>query len=219
MTQLKTQGGSAYYDVLVIKTVPYKENDLLVKILSPELGFVRSFAQGALKSQKRFGGGVLQPLHYIRVLLEIKKSPGSLSLLHEAQLLEDFNGLKQSYHHLSTALRFLSYYDQILLEGDSCQNLFYLLGHTLRALSQKESSYVLIETQFLAKLLFDQGVLDSGSESVSESVSESSLESSFYEYIESSLATPSFSLQERCLDHLNQDLKKLQYQWKVYLGF
>ena len=40
---------------LVLRTLPYGENDLVVHLLARGLGRVPAFARGARKSQKRFG--------------------------------------------------------------------------------------------------------------------------------------------------------------------
>jgi DNA repair protein RecO (recombination protein O) len=140
---------------IVIKVIPIKEADLLVKMILRGSGFLTALARGALKSRKRFGGGVLEPFHFIECSFEKNRK----IQIQEAKLLETFQGIRKDYDRITLGLQFLSYYDRLNVENLDAKNLFYLLGHTLRALTQTQN-LPLLEVQFLAKFLFDQGVLD-----------------------------------------------------------
>jgi DNA repair protein RecO (recombination protein O) len=140
---------------IIIKVIPVKEADLLVKVISSEMGFVTAFARGALKSKKRFGGGVLEPFHFI----ECSFQKNEKIYIQEAKLLEDFQLIRKEYDRVMLGFEFLSYFDRLNTENLDTKNLFYLLGHTLRALTQTQN-LPLLEVQFFAKFLFDQGVLD-----------------------------------------------------------
>lgn len=149
---------------IVIKTYPYKESDLIIKAISSHQGLKRFLARGALNSKKRFGGGVLEPFHYLEFTFDQgkKKSASGESVLielKEAKLLEDFKAIRKSYQLVSLGLKILSCYDHLELPEAECRGLFYLLGHSLRALGQT-SDLDLFEVQFIAKFLYDQGVLD-----------------------------------------------------------
>lgn len=146
------------YRGFILKTTVSGEADLHVVLFTAEVGLLNITAKGALKSKKRFSGGVLEPINFIEC--EIQKN----RWLHEAQLLDGFEGIRTDYQRIELALLFLKYYHrlQINSEGQMMEHhqaLFYLLGHALRALSNQEN-LLKIETQFLAKLLQDQGLLD-----------------------------------------------------------
>ncbi len=49
----------------MLRTWPFQESDLLVSLLTRDLGKVRGVAKAALKSRKRFGG-TLEPMTYVR---------------------------------------------------------------------------------------------------------------------------------------------------------
>src|SRR5487761_2516332 len=52
-------------EAIVLRTWPLRESDLLVSLLTRDLGKVRGVAKAALKSRKRFGGA-LEPMTYLR---------------------------------------------------------------------------------------------------------------------------------------------------------
>jgi len=190
--------------LIVIKTQPFKESDLIVKLISREHGILSGLARGALKSNKRFGGGVLEPFHVIECVWERKKNEANgrsqLVDLREAKLLEDFVNLRKNYELINLGLRILSYYDKLSTEGEDSKSLFYLLGHTLRALTQSQNLEIL-EVQFLAKFLYDQGVLDLKSEP------------SFKSYVQQR-----FNTFPAAPKSLSVDKQKLETQVRMYLG-
>jgi DNA repair protein RecO (recombination protein O) len=146
------------YRGFILKTGIRGESDLQVVLFTDTVGILNVTAKGALKSKKRFSGGVLEPINYIECEVQ------SHRWLQEAKLLEGFEGVRTDYARIELALLFLKYYYnlQINSEGqvlEHHQALFYLLGHTLRALCNQED-LKRVESQFLAKLLHEQGVLD-----------------------------------------------------------
>jgi DNA repair protein RecO (recombination protein O) len=52
-------------EAIVLRTWPFQESDLLVSLLTRDMGKVRGVAKAALKSRKRFGG-TLEPMTYVR---------------------------------------------------------------------------------------------------------------------------------------------------------
>lgn len=143
---------------LILRKIKYGEADLILQALSAR-GEKKSFlARGALKSKKRFGGGILEPLHYCEFLFQKTKS-SDLHLLKEATLIEDFPGLKSDYDRLQFALRILECTSKVSQEGETDNaRLFQLVGHALGYL-EKTQDLSIFKVQFYLKLLFQQGVL------------------------------------------------------------
>lgn len=52
-------------EAIVLRTWPVQESDLLISLLTRDLGKVRGVARAALRSRKRFGGA-LEPMTYVR---------------------------------------------------------------------------------------------------------------------------------------------------------
>ena len=83
--------------VIVLKQSKFSESDLIVKALNPKGTLLSFIAKGALKSKKRFVGGVLEPGNFIGV--EYKKSSRGQATLHflcHAYPLRRFEGLREN---------------------------------------------------------------------------------------------------------------------------
>lgn len=143
---------------LLLRKVRYGEADLILQALSPRGEKVSFMARGALSSRKRFGGGILEPGHFVQVTFR-DPGDGRMKVMKEAVLLNDFPRIKTDYDRLDFALRVLDAVGRVCQEGDSSSEfLFNLLGHTLKA---AESARVLetLRLQFWLKFLLQQGVL------------------------------------------------------------
>ncbi|CAN5447279.1 hypothetical protein BH10BDE1_BH10BDE1_06680 [soil metagenome] len=156
---------------IVLKTTRYGEADLIVSILTSEGVRLQLFARAALKSKKRFGGGVLEPTRYIQVSYEDRRSKmggeSDLHTLKEASIVESFEGLRTDYARLELALSLLQSVHSIVRQGDaSSPELFNLLGNALRA-TQTSSELTRLRVHFDIRLLASQGVLEIEGEAAS----------------------------------------------------
>lgn len=143
--------------IIVLRKMPFLESDLLIWGLNQKGSQMSFIAKGALKSKKRFKGGVLDPCSYIG--LEYRPSQKSLHRLQQAWFLDDFPKLRTSYQRLSLALYFLKVLLKVSQEGEDFKELFHLLGN---ALKEAETSPQLdnLKLFFQIKILFLQGVLE-----------------------------------------------------------
>lgn len=148
--------------VFILRKTRYGDTDLILNCLTSGGARISLFARGALKSKKRFGGGVLEPTHYIHVLYEDKggtRSANPLHTLKEASLLNGFEGLRTDYARIEAALDFVRLVSEVVREGDvDSGDLFNLLGNTLRA-CEKTERIDRLRAHFAVKLLANQGVL------------------------------------------------------------
>ena len=143
--------------VIILKNQPFSESDLIVRGLNTKGCQISFIAKGALKSKKRFSGGILDPASYIG--LEYRPSKKSLHILQQAWFLKDFSGLRKDYSHLNLALYFLKVINEVSQEGtEDSEELFHLLGNAL-TLVQSSSSLDSLKLFFQVKILFLQGVL------------------------------------------------------------
>ena len=135
---------------------------MIVHGLSPQGEKVSFIARGALRSKKRFGGGILEPTHFVQFTYK-EAASGSLNVLNEATLINDFAALRRSYDHLEVALHAIECVGQVSQEGDhNSEFLFNLLGHTLKTLETAENPSIL-KMHFHLKFLFQQGVIETES--------------------------------------------------------
>lgn len=144
---------------IILKKIKYMEADLILHALSSD-GEKKSFlARSALRSKKRFGGGILEPSHQVLMTYMDSKAEGGLNSLKEAQLLNDFSKIRRNYDTLEFGLKILECAEKVSQEGDvDSKYLYNLVGHTLKALEATEN-LVLLKIQFYLKFFLQQGVL------------------------------------------------------------
>jgi len=146
--------------MIVLRKTKYSEADLIIQGLLESGNKISLIARGALRSKKRFGGGVLEPMHLIEVQYQEPRSEQNLGVLSEAQLLRDFCLIRQDYDRVETALQILEWVNRVGLEsGEGLQDVYHLLGHALSALERAEN-LDLFRTHFLIRFLNQQGVLE-----------------------------------------------------------
>lgn len=147
--------------IIVLKTYKHGESDLIVHGLNPLGARMGFFARGALKSRRRFAGGLLEPTHYIEVAYKVSASSDAdpLHSLMEAQMIREFQGLRRDYHRLEMGLYFLRLVHKLGQQGviDS-PDLFNLLGNALGA-AETSADLERLKVHFELKLLAGQGVL------------------------------------------------------------
>lgn len=149
-----TLSGKAF----VLRVLKHSESDLIVHFLSSEGRKLKLFARAALKSRKRFGGGVLEPTHFVAIQYR-EGALEQMGQLNEANLLEGFDSIRRDYDRIQMALHFIALVDRLGLEGaEDGKPLFDLLGNALSGL-QVAVDLQIIKTQFEMKLLHTQGIL------------------------------------------------------------
>ncbi len=147
--------------IIVLRTIRHSEADLIVHGLSSEGTRMSFFGKGAAKSKKRFAGGVLEPLHYIEVTYKDKyqKDEDSLYMLLEADVVREFQKIRQDYDRLELAFYFLKTIQKLSGHGlVESPEVFNLLGNSLSAL-EVSSDLNKLRLSFELKLLAGQGVL------------------------------------------------------------
>ncbi len=145
---------------IILKRIKYGESDLIVHALSKKGARQNFLARGALKSKKRFGGGVLEPSHYVELTYKPSLREDALHQLLEAKIINDFSGIRKSYEHLEVAFQLLEAVAKVSQEGDQrSEDLFNLLGNSLTALPDV-TDLAGFKVHFGLKFLMQQGVLD-----------------------------------------------------------
>jgi DNA repair protein RecO (recombination protein O) len=150
--------------VIILKSIKYQDTDLILHAINKQGGKLNFIAKGALRSKKRFGGGVLEPLNYIEVNYKNSKNSENLSWLNEAKLISDFSGLRKDYSRLELALYFAKVIDKVTFLGElHSPDCFNLLGHSLKV-AETTDKLDFLKTLFELKLLYFQGVLENSIE-------------------------------------------------------
>jgi DNA repair protein RecO (recombination protein O) len=145
---------------IVLRTTKYSESDLVVTVLTEQGVKVSMMARGALKSKKRFGGGLLEPTHFLKLTVRYKSERQGLGLIEDASLLEGFEELRSDYDKIQTAFWVLDIFLRSAQEdGVQEQGQFLLLGHGLRTLS-KSSDLQKFKIHFGLRFLYLHGILE-----------------------------------------------------------
>lgn len=145
---------------IILKKYDYGESDLVIHAIDESGQKVHALAKGARRSRKRFGGGVLEPSHWVEVdAKEPKNFEEGLWLLQEATLINGFSKLRTDYEQLRVCFIFLNLIHHVAQIGDvHSTDLFRLLRRALEELEQSKNPRALM-SQFIAKLLYIQGLL------------------------------------------------------------
>jgi DNA repair protein RecO (recombination protein O) len=146
--------------MLILRKVRYGEADLILTCLNQHGRVMTLIAKSALKSKKRFGGGILEPTHYITATYTPPpRDSEKMGVLNEAVLIQDFQFLREDYEKLEYALQVLKTVAHVSHEGEMhSQKLFDLVGNAI--LAAKDSKHLgRLRTQFEVKFLNQQGVL------------------------------------------------------------
>lgn len=148
--------------VIVLRTFKTGETNLIVHAINSRGGRMHFIARGGVVSRKRFGGGVLEPTHYLGVTYKPASGRNEETPLHElleAQILREFSGLRQKYERIEAALQMLHVVGRVVQPGvEDASELFDLLGHALQAVEVSDS-LPLLRLQFEIKLLHCLGTL------------------------------------------------------------
>lgn len=150
--------------LIVLRTFKWSEADLMVHGLNSRGGRMGFIARGAMKSRKRFAGGILEPTHYILAHYRAAVSrydEAPLHQLQEAELIKGFTGLREVYERLDAALFMVGLMNKVVQAGvEDAPELFDLLGNGLHA-AESSGHLEILRLQFEVKMLYLQGVLPS----------------------------------------------------------
>ncbi len=91
-------------EALLVRSVEYRESDLVLTFLTRTEGKVSCIARAARKSRKRFGG-TLEPMHTLEITYDDRG--GDLATLKDARLIKAREGLTKSLEALDAAGRAL----------------------------------------------------------------------------------------------------------------
>ncbi|MGV8145627.1 MAG: DNA repair protein RecO [Alkaliphilus sp.] len=132
---IKTEG-------FVIKSIKYSEYDSIVTIFAREIGKVSAIAKGARRPKSSLKAGV-QPFSYSEFILYKGKS---LYTVNQCDPIEIFYSLREDIFKLAYASYILELVNAVIIEEQTNNRLFNLLGKTLYMLKKKN-----IETNIIVR--------------------------------------------------------------------
>jgi DNA repair protein RecO (recombination protein O) len=123
---------------IILKTNVFNEADLSVQILASNGARKDYVAKAALKSKKRFGGGVLESSHYIE--FSWREASSGIFYMEDARILESFEGLRNSYEKLQTAMSGVQLVLKVSKEDLEQEEVFHMTGNYLRLCANTQAN-------------------------------------------------------------------------------
>ncbi len=146
MLEEKTEG-------IVLKTIPFKENHLIVSLFTPQTGMIGLLAKRVSTPEKRV---LLSPFSQIEVIYSRKQS--DLYLFKDGTLLSDHRFLRDKWEYLEIAGKMGHAVLHSQLPGKPAPLLYALLIASLKQLPLFEEPPSLL-LLFYLKLLTHEGIL------------------------------------------------------------
>lgn len=149
MEERRTEG-------VVLRATPFKENDRILSVLTPDRGILSLYVRGLSKSKPQ-GVNLATPL--CRAEFVFKKGKSDLHRFLDGTILDLHLPLRQSYRHLEAGGKMLNAILKTQMPGKNSHALYLLLTSFLKKLS--EATYPeTFWTTFLIKLLKHEGLLE-----------------------------------------------------------
>ncbi|MBS3735717.1 MAG: DNA repair protein RecO [Candidatus Bipolaricaulota bacterium] len=134
--------------VFVIRKVNFKDSDYVVTLFGRGSGKFAGIAKGARKLESKFGG-VFDLLNMVEVVFY--QSSG-LDFISEAELIENWEGMRNSGEAIDAGLRSARMVNKLLEEGQREIKAYDLIEETLSSLDESQVRSRVVELSFYLKL-------------------------------------------------------------------
>ena len=148
MNEEKTEG-------IVLKAIPFKENDRILSLFTPDRGVMSLYVRG-LSKKKPALVNLTTPL--CRAEYHFRKGRSDLYRFIDGTILDLHLPMRRSYHHLEYAGKMLQAILKAQMPGKKSEGLYYLLISYLKKLSDLSFPETLW-VSFELKLLKYEGLL------------------------------------------------------------
>ena len=142
MVIINTQG-------IVLKSVPYKENDLILTVFSRKLGKIAVIARGAKKSKSSLLSSS-QIFAYSNFTL---KREGNMYRVTQSEIIKSFYNLSYNFEAFSYGTYILKLIDNFMIENQPNNRLFILLAQALYLFCEEDIDMEYVTLCFELKFL------------------------------------------------------------------
>ena len=142
MVILNTQG-------IVLKSVTYKENDLILTIYTRKLGKIAAIARGAKKSKSSLLSSS-QIFAYSNFTL---KKEGNMYRVTQSEIIKSFYNLSYNFEAFSYATHILKLIDNFIIDNQLNNRLFILLAQSLYLFCEEDIDMEYVSLCFKLKFL------------------------------------------------------------------
>lgn len=137
---------------IVLTSIPFKDNDRLVTLLSPDYGLLKLFMKGVNRPKNAYFA-LKEPLTHIDLVFREKR--GDFHLFLEGKLLNSFMPIRSSYPHLMASFELVRMLLKTLLPSQPCPEVFLLLKKYFLQFQNFKDPQVLVSSFYLKLLLFE----------------------------------------------------------------
>lgn len=134
---------------VVIKEIPYKDNDKIITLMTDTLGKISCMAKGAKKTNSALLASC-QLLVYSEFILY---KGTSFYHINSAEIIDTFYSLRTDYDKLEKAYEVTKVLNSLIVEDDNTDSILSLYLNTLYVISKDELRYELIMSVFKLKML------------------------------------------------------------------
>lgn len=142
-------------EAIVLKNIAYKDSHKIYTLFTKERGKISAIARGVRKISSRRAGS-LDTLNQIHV--NITEGRGGFYSINEVQVINSFNGLKDSLDYILTGMYFAELVDVFLEPDHENHELYRLLKSALTALTKKPERPEIVVNVFELRLLEKLGI-------------------------------------------------------------
>ncbi|WAW14175.1 DNA repair protein RecO [Peptostreptococcus equinus] len=142
MIVINTQG-------VVLRTMKYKENDIILTLLTRQYGKVTAIARGAQRQKSKFLAGS-QLFSYNTYTLKKQKD---MFVVYQCENIKSFYNISSDFEAFSYATFIVKLVENNSIEGQTNNRLFELLVHTLFLYSEKADNKMFLLDAFILKFI------------------------------------------------------------------
>ena|GEM_PF-1455127 len=125
-------------EAIVLKVIKSGEADLIVSLLTKNMGRRTVFARAARKSKKRFVGA-LQPFSYINIIMNQQRNK-RIETLTSADCIKGYSSLCEDLDKIYLASYYCELLDNLLMEGEVYPEIFDLMIFMMQRLQESKAS-------------------------------------------------------------------------------
>lgn len=141
-------------EAIVLFRKNYKEVDRIIFLFSKKYGKLKLIAKGIrkIKSRKR---GHLEVFSKLKFIASKTKA---LDIITEAEIINDYNKIRNNLNKLTLAYYFCEVVEKITREDEAIDSVYFLLDNFLKKL-EEENDLKKLRLEFVQQILLDMGYI------------------------------------------------------------
>ena len=134
---------------IVIKEIPYKDNDKIITLMTEKLGKISCIAKGA----KKTNSALLAPCQLLVYSEFILYKGTSFYHINSAEIIDTFYSLRTDYDKLEKAYELTKILNSLIVEDEETENILSLFLNSLFVISKDMLKFEYVVSIFKLKML------------------------------------------------------------------